>query len=143
MNSLKKESWLKEAARDTLALGSLVIGLALVARSTLGGYWNFVYWVLFSFVILFVLSFIVKDYERHLARGFVLLVFTILFYKADRDIFSFAIFLSILFAVMIVSALYLRKDKFNILKGVLMGVFATMISYYLALPLAKWIGLPI
>ncbi|MBM3230515.1 hypothetical protein FJZ22_02575 [Candidatus Pacearchaeota archaeon] len=142
MEELKKEPWLKESARDLLALGSLAIGLALVARSTLGGYWNFVYWVLFSFIVLFGLSFIIKDYERHLARGITLLFFTILFYKADSDITFLAIFLSILFIVMIASAFYLKKDTRTIVRGIFMGVFATALSYYISLPLARLLGLP-
>jgi hypothetical protein len=143
MEKPKKESWIQESARDILALGSLAIGLALVARSTLGQYWNFVYWVLFSFLILFALSFLVKDYERHLARGVSLVFFTILFYKADRDITSFAIFLSILFVIMITSAFYLKKDIKTILKGLLMGLLATLASYFWAIPLARWLGLPL
>ena len=140
---LKKESYIQESARDILALGSLAIGLALVVRSTLGGYWGFVYQVLFSFLILFFISFFIKNYERHLARGFVLVIFTILFYRADRDITSFAIFLSLLFILMIVSAVYLKKDKISILKGLLMGVLATLAGYFWSIPLARWIGLPI
>jgi hypothetical protein len=143
MEKPQKESWIQESARDILALGSLAIGLALVVRSTLGQYWNFVYWVLFSFLILFALSFLVKDYERHLARGAVLLFFTILFYKADRDITSFAIFLSILFVIMIISAFCLKKDTRSILKGILIGILATLASYLWAIPLARWFRLPI
>ena len=143
MQSPQKESYLQESARDLLALGSLAIGLALVARSTLGGYWGFVYQVLFSFLVLFLLSFLVKDYERHLSRGFVLLLFTILFYKADRDITFFAIFLVFLFILMIASAFYLKKSKIAVLKGILMGILASLAGYFWAIPLARWLGLPI
>ena len=142
MKFSSKEPYLQESARDILALGSLAMGLVLVARSTLGSYFGFAYQVLFSFTILFLLSFLVKDYERHLARGVVLMVFIILFYRADRDITSFAIFLAFLFIVMIASAIYLEKDKISILKGIIMGILATLAGYFGAIPLAGFLGLP-
>ena len=65
------------------------------------------------------------------------------FYSQDPDILFFAIFLIILFALMVASAIYLGNDKKQIFFGFIFGLFVTIISYYLAMPLAEFLGLPI
>ncbi len=122
------KDWKKEFARDTLALGSIPFYLLVMARAVVGKYAVFVYQLLIALPILFVLSKIVKNSNQHIARAVVLVVFTSLFYN---DSF-YTLFVSLVFVMLIVFAAYIKIKKIEIVKGVLAGVIASLISYYLA-----------
>jgi hypothetical protein len=75
------------------------------------------------------LSFLVKGANNHIARSFVLVVFTSLFYKDSM----FAFFAALLWISMIWAAVYLKIKKNSIVKGSALGIIAVLAGYYLSL----------
>lgn len=124
-----KKNWKYEIARDSMAFGSILFYFIVVIRAIIGKYMPFVYQLLIAIIILILLSFIIKNANHHLARAFVILVFTSLFYK--DSLFTF--FAALLWIFMIVSAFYMRVNKNSIAKGILFGIIAALVSYYLSL----------
>lgn len=104
------------------------MSLAIV-RSTIGEYLIFVYQLLIAISILIILSLVVKNANHHLARAFVLVVFTSLFYKDA----SFTVFAALVWVFMIGSAFYIKESKKSIYKGIILGVIAALVGYYLSL----------
>ena len=124
-----KENWKYEIARDSMAFGSILFYLIVIIRSLIGEYMIFVYQLLIAIIILIISSFIIKNANHHLARSFVLVVFTSLFYK--DNIFTF--FAALLWFFMIGSAFYIKVNKKSIIKGIVLGMVATLLSYFLSL----------
>ena len=124
-----KKNWKYEIARDSMAFGSILFYLIVLARSTIGEYMIFVYQLLIAIIILILSSFIVKNANHHLARAFVIVVFTIIFYK---DTF-FTIFAFLLWFFMILAAFYIKEKKESIAKGIILGIIAALVGYYLSL----------
>ena len=124
-----KKDWKYEIARDSMAFGSILFYLIVVVRSTIGEYLTFVYQLLIALAILILSSFIIKNANHHLARAFVVVIFTSIFYK--DNLFTF--FAILLWIFMIGSAFYIKEKKESIIKGIVLGIIATVISYYLSL----------
>ena len=124
-----KKNWKYEIARDLMAFGSILFYLIVLVRSTIGEHKIFVYQLLVAAVVLILLSLIIKNSNYYISRAFVLVVFTSLFYK---DI-PFTIFASLLWIFMIGAAFYIKETKESVTKGVVLGVIATIISYYFSL----------
>ena len=124
-----KKDWKYEIARDSMAFGSILFYLIVIVRSLIGEYLVFVYQLLIALAILILSSFIIKDTNHHLARAFVVVVFTSIFYK--DNLFTF--FAALLWVFMIGSAFYIKEKKESIYKGIILGIIATVISYYLSL----------
>jgi len=122
------KDWKKEVARDTIALGSIPFYFIVMIRAIVGEYMPFVYQLLIAFVVLVVLSFIVKKADMYVARCFVLWVFTSLFYKHSL----YTVFAFLLWAFLIVSSHYLKVKKDVIVKGVILGIVSSLVGYYLA-----------
>ncbi|MEK6948674.1 MAG: hypothetical protein AABX34_00525 [Nanoarchaeota archaeon] len=124
-----KKNWKYEIARDSMAFGSILFYLIVLVRSTIGEYLIFVYQLSIAITILILSSFIVKNANHHLARAFVLVVFTSLFYK---DV-SFTIFAALVWIFMIGSAFYIKENKKLIYRGIVLGVIAALAGYYFSL----------
>lgn len=124
-----KKNWKYEIARDSMAFGSILFYLIVLARSTIGEYMTFVYQLLIALAFLIISSFFIKKANHHLARAFILVVFTSLFYK---DV-PFAVFTSLVWVFMIGSAFYIKENKKPIFKGIVLGIIAALVSYYLSL----------
>ena len=124
-----KKDWKYEIARDSMAFGSILFYLIVIVRSLIGEYLVFVYQLLIALAILILSSFIIKDTNHHLARAFVVVVFTSIFYKDN----FFTFFAALLWVFMIGSAFYMKLNKKSIYKGIILGIIATVISYYLSL----------
>ena len=122
-----KENWKYEIARDSMAFGSILFYLIVIARATIGEYMIFVYQLLIALAILILSSFIIKNTNQHLARAFVLVVFTSIFYK---DTF-YTVFVSIVWLLMIGAAFYIKLNKKSIGRGIILGVIVALVSYYL------------
>ncbi|HJN56760.1 MAG: hypothetical protein QF436_03615 [Candidatus Woesearchaeota archaeon] len=123
-----KKNWKNEIARDSLAFGSILFYLIVIIRAIIGEYMPFVYQLLIALIILFLLSSIVKNTNQHIARAFILVVFTSLFYKDNL----YTLFAALLWVFMIFSAVYIKIKKESIKKGIILGIFAMLISYYLS-----------
>ncbi len=120
-----KKELIKEISRDLLALGGLPFFFLAMARSLIGEYMLYTYQLLLSLVIITLVSLFVKS-NLHLARSIVVLVFSVLFYNV-RD---FTIFASFIWVLLLGSTIYLKQDKKFIIKGVLLGAVASIITYY-------------
>jgi hypothetical protein len=125
---IMSKNWKKEIARDTLALGSIPFYFLVIIRAIIGKYAIFIYQLLIALVVLFILSKLIKNSNLHIARAFVLVTFTSLFYN---DLLYTA-FVFLVFIILLISSNYLKIKKIMIAKGVLLGIVSSLISYYLA-----------
>ena len=80
------------------------------------------------FDLLIVLSFIVKKSDMYTARCFVLWVFTSLFYEHNL----YTVFAFLLWVLVVVSSYYLKVKNKVVIKGIVLGVVSSLVSYYLA-----------
>jgi len=119
--------WKKEVARDALALGSIPFYVIVIVRAIIGKYTPFIYHLLIAWLVLVVFSKLVKNVDQYLARGFVLVIFTSLFY----DDVLYTVFALALFGLMIASSFYLKAKPDAIGRGVGFGLVASVISYYI------------
>ena len=124
-----KKDWKYEIARDSMAFGSILFYLIVIARATIGDYMIFVYQLLIALVILILFYFVIKNANYHIARAFVLVVFTSLFYKDN----FYTIFVSLIWLFMIGAAFYIKLKKESIFKGIILGIIAVLAGYYLSL----------
>ena len=122
------KNWKKQIARDVIALGSIVFYALVIARALIGPFFPFLYQLLISATVLFCISFFFKVYDAYVSRGLVLAVLTSLFYK---DIF-FAVFAFLIYLGLIFSALHIRGNKEEIIKGIVAGIVSAVSGYYLA-----------
>tara|TARA_Y100000310_G_scaffold129409_1_gene128535 strand:+ start:171 stop:548 length:378 start_codon:yes stop_codon:yes gene_type:complete len=118
----------KEIARDLIALGSIPFYILVIARSLIGDYYLFFYQLIIALILLFLVNIIFKNFNQHLSRAFVLVVFTIIFYKQ----LIYTVFAVIVFLFLLVSLVYLKIDKKEISFGLVLGVISSLIGYYLA-----------
>jgi len=124
---MKSRKWLKELARDIIALGSLPFYLLVIARTVIGVYELFLLQLVTALVVLTAVSFFVKA-NMHIARGFVVFAFTSIFYKhMPFTLFAFAAWI-----LALASVFYLKKPTKSIIIGVILGVAATAVAYFLA-----------
>ena len=121
------EEWKKEAARDLVALGSIPFYFLVMARSLVGNHYLFLFQTLIALGILHAIG-IKLDFNRHLSRILILVVFTIIFYH--QLVFSkFAIIVGFL---MLGSLFYLKESFKKIGLGLIIGILASFGSYFLA-----------
>ena len=123
-----KAKWKKEIARDCLALGSIPFYFIVAVRAVIGKYMLFVYQMLISVVVLFILYRLIKNSNMHVARSFILVAFTSIFYN---DVY-YTIFASLLWMFIVLSAFYLKKKNKEIWLGVLFGAISFLTGYFIA-----------
>lgn len=132
MKKEKLKNWLNEIARDSLAIGSIPMFIIVVARASIGDYYNYVYQILLAGLILFFLhiflvySIKIKS-QNHIARAIILFIFTSFFYNDKK----FTIFATFLLILMLISLFYLKYNKKQILYGILFGLIGSGISYFI------------
>ena len=120
-------NWKKGVARDLVALGSIPFYILVMARSLVGDHYLFLYQTLIA--IIFVHLFGWKlEFNRHLARIVPLVVFTVMFYNT----WKFSVFAIVAGLLMFGSLFYLKESYKKINFGLLFGVLATLLGYYLA-----------
>lgn len=128
--SLKISNNIKEeVARDLIALGGLPFYFLVIVRSSIGDYFTFLCQILIALLVLYLISKVVKNSNLHIARGFILVIFTSIFYEA----LPFTIFSILVWGCMIISLMYLKIDNKEIIKGVASGVVGVIIAYTLTL----------
>lgn len=123
------ENWQKETARDIIALGSIPFYVIVVIRAIVGQYTPFVSHLLISLIVLVILWGITRKASQHIARAFVLVVYTSFFYGAAL----YAIFAALLWVSMLFSSHYLKVKSKEIALGALFGVVAVAAGYYFTL----------
>lgn len=121
------KNWKKEVARDTLALGSIPFYFIVMIRAIIGEYMPFVYHLGIAFLILIFLDRVSKNFNKYIARGLVLVIFTSFFYQAE----TFTIFAVLLWISMIFSLVYLKTKYKEIVTGIIFGFISSAVSYYL------------
>jgi hypothetical protein len=121
-----KTSWLKEIARDLLALGSIPFYFLVIIRAVIGKYNIFVYQLVIAAIVIFILYFIIKNSNLHIARSLVIVAFTSLFYQA----MLYTIFAALVWILLVVSAYYIKRNIGFIMRGVIIGVISSFLGYY-------------
>ena len=125
--------WLKEFARDLLALGSIPFYLLVVARSVIGNYYSFVYQMIIAAIAVFILYFLIKDSSMHAARSLVAVVFTSLFYKEA----IFTAFAALVWVLLVIAAHYIKRRMGYVVRGIIIGILSSLVGYYGALFITK------
>ena len=120
------KSWLKEIARDLMALGSIPFYFLVIIRSIIGEYAIFVYQMIIAAIAVLILGFIIKNSQLHVARSLVIVIFTSFFYKEV----IYTAFASLVWILLLVSAYYVRKNMGYISRGVIVGVLSALIGHY-------------
>jgi hypothetical protein len=118
-----KKAWLEELARDLIAFGSIPFLILTVVRVSV----PFTYYpmqFMISSALFFILKVIFKA-DLRAGIGFILLTFVSLFYRNAL----FTVFASLVYAGIIISLFYLKRDRRQILKGILLGGISTGIGY--------------
>jgi len=121
-----KSSWLKETARDLIALGSIPFYFLVVIRAIIGKYNAFIYQMVISAIAIFILYFIIKNSNLHVARSLVAVVFTSMFYKEA----IFTIFASFVWVLLLISAYYIKRNVGFVLRGIIIGIVSSVVGYY-------------
>jgi hypothetical protein len=122
------KNWGREVARDVLALGGIPFYLIVIARATIGKYNVFVYQLLIAIAAIYIIQFFIKKSNLRIARGFVLFIFTSLFYQD----FVFTVFAFLLWLTALAALFYLKEKISNIIKGVMAGIVSAAIGYYVS-----------
>lgn len=126
---MQKESWLKETARDIIALASLPFYLIVIVRVAIAEHKIYTWQLLIAIIAIYLFYFLLRKAPNiYAALSIPLLIFTNLFYNNTR----YLIFSGILFILLLISLSYLGNKKKNIFLGVIMGGIAAFTSYYLA-----------
>jgi len=123
-----KKLWLNEFARDLLALGSIPFYFLFVIRVLILKDKVFIYQMIIAAISIFVLYFIIKDANLHIARSFVVLVFANLVYKEK----IFGIFSVLVWIFVLISAHYLKKSASSMFRGIVIGIASSLAGYYIA-----------
>ena len=130
---------LETSARDLIALGSIMFILLVIARAWTGDYFQLITEVIIAVIIYLLLTIFIKKSEYHMAFGIILVFFLIRFY----EFLPYNIFSSIVYLLMIISAIYLKKPIKNIFKGILLGLISLVISFYLSPFIINLLNIPI
>ena len=120
------KTWLKEISRDLLALGSIPFYFLVVIRAIIGKYNVFVYQILIAAIAIFILYFVIKDSNLHIARSFTILIFTSLFYKEA----IFTTFAFLVWVLLLISAYYIKRKIGSVFRGIIIGVISSLAGYY-------------
>ncbi|MFH0827059.1 MAG: hypothetical protein V1923_04135 [Candidatus Omnitrophota bacterium] len=118
-----EKRWLKEVARDLIALGGIPFLVLTIARVSV----PFSYYPM-QFIVSSTLFFILKIIFKADLRagiGLILSIFISLYYRNAL----FTVFASLVYAGMVISSFYLKKEPKQILKGILLGAISTGIGY--------------
>ena len=127
------KKWLKEIARDLLAFGSIPFYFLVIIRAVIGKYNIFVYQMVIAAIAIFILFFIIKNANLHVARAFVALVFTSLFYKE----MIYTVFASLIWILLLISAYYIKGKIGFVVRGFIIGLLSSVVGYYGTLLLLK------
>jgi hypothetical protein len=118
----------RELARDILALGSWVFYSLVVIRAVIGPFELFLNRLLIAAAFLLMVDVFYNGYDKYLARGLVLATFTCLFYEN----LQYSIFVTFLYVGMIMCSDYLGRKGKEIMNGIVFGLVASGLGYYLA-----------
>ena len=121
---MKTNNFLKESARDIIALGSPVFFILALARILITENYPYLAKVAFAGLLFLALMYFFKA-NIHLGFGIIILVFLSIYYN---DL-TFAIFASLIYIAAIISMFYLKEEKHKIIKGIIFGLISAGISW--------------
>jgi len=119
------KTFLKEIPRDFVALGGLVFFSILLVRVSILSNWAYFSQFLIGGFLFLVLIYLFKA-NLQSGLALIMLVFTVLLYND----FKFTAFAILMYIGLIASLIYLKEDKNRIIKGVVLGVISSLVSYY-------------
>jgi hypothetical protein len=120
--------WIKETARDIIALGSIVFYFLVVGRALVGPFWIFFTFLCSAAAALLIIYFLHKEFETYIARGIILAIGTSYFYS---DLI-FTLFAAVVYILMVVSSSLLGNSIKKIVKGIIFGLISTGVGYLAA-----------
>lgn len=118
-----EKGWLKETARDLVALGGVPFLLLTIARVSPVALYYVLQFAVGGALVLLLAS--PLRAESHAGIGAVLLVFTSVFYGHP----AYTAFALAVYAAMIASLFYLRLDGGGVVRGALLGFASALVSY--------------
>ena len=121
-----KRTWLRETARDLVALGSIPFYFLVVIRAIIGRYNTFIYQMIIAAIAIFILYFAVKNSSLHVARSFAIVVFTIMFYKAVL----YSVFAALVWVLLVIAAYYVKRSMGFVFRGIIIGLISSLAGYY-------------
>jgi len=119
------KNFLKETARDFIALGSPLFFIIVIARISFLSNYEYLSQFIIAGSLFLILMYTFKS-NMHSGLGIIILTFTMLYYNNLK----FGIFGVLIYALLIISLMYLDKSKKSVFKGVLLGAISTLISYF-------------
>lgn len=122
------QKWLKEIARDVIALASLPFYLIAIVRVAIAEHKIYTWQLVIALIVVYFLYFILRKTNLYAAMAIPLFIFTNLFYDNAR----YLVFSGILFLLLLVSLWYLGNKKKEIFIGIAVGVVSSGAGYYLA-----------
>ncbi len=123
--TIMKETLKQEVARDLIALGSIPFYAIVIIRMLLAEEFSLLVPQLIIAAFIIILAATAITFNKHLARGFVLVAFTSLGYKET----IFTIFASFLWILIIIALNYLKVKRSEIIKGAVIGIISAAISH--------------
>ena len=121
--------WIKETARDLLAFGSIPFYFLVAVRAVIGKYNVFVYQMVIAAIVVFMLYFIIKNSDLHIARSLAAVVFTSIFYNA----LLYTFFAALVWVLLVIAAYYVKRNIGFVLRGIIIGLISSVAGYYGAL----------
>jgi hypothetical protein len=118
----------KEIARDVIALGSWVFYLLVIARMAIKPYRPVLDQVVIAGIVILLIGLIwrKREFNEYISRGVVLVVLTSIFYES----LIYTWFVSLVGIGLLWAAWYLDGDWKKIVFGLLIGLIALGIGYY-------------
>ena len=120
-----EKRWLKELARDLIALGGIPFLILTIARVSV----PFSYYPM-QFIVSSTLFFILKAIFKGDLRagiGLMLSIFISFYYRNAL----FTVFACCVYTGMVLSLFYLKREPRQILKGILLGAISTAVGYFI------------
>jgi hypothetical protein len=120
------KKWLKEIARDLIALGSIPFYFLVIIRAIIGEYGLFVSQMVIAAIVILILYFVIKDSSMHVARSVPIIFFTSIFYKDT----IYTIFAGLVWTLLLISAYYAKGNIGFVVRGLIIGAISSLAGYY-------------
>ena len=118
-----QKRWLKELARDCVALGGIPFLVLTIARVSVLKVYYPMQFIISTTIFLILRTFVKANLRAGI--GFILVVFISLFYNH----WIFNIFAIIVYSGIVASLFYLKEPKKEILMGILLGIISSAAGY--------------
>ncbi|MBM4175293.1 MAG: hypothetical protein FJ213_03845 [Ignavibacteria bacterium] len=122
---MEKSIWLKNIERDIISLGSIVFYFLVIGRALIAPYVLFVSQLIVAAIFLVIIFIKFKDWETYIARAFVLLVCTGIFYNS----LAYTIFTIVIFLLILISSKHLGSSTKSIIAGILIGIISLVPAF--------------